>query len=626
MGKSKVVFSALLCGITVCMPAVAAPDCDNAIYRRYNPDKCAGKVTTSDSKMSFGTTATITGGALAIAGGALALLGSSSSGSSSASGASAASAPLNKYNHPTLHTYQFVGADVDEITLAHATNGTEYARNQNQYNDIRLAYSLARGYTGATSTIAVLDTGANAWHGRNVAYLASGSVAPNANVVSYDITDTNGDFVSYAAIGDIISNAAKANTNIYNLSWSANKYANQVHTRQQIEHITDPHFVTQITNAAKTNDAIFVWAAGNDGHTESSTFSALPNVVPELQGHFINVVAWDSTTGALADFSNACGVTMNYCITAPGAALESPKSSILLDGTSFAAPIVSAAVAVLREAFPYMQSGDITKLLFATARDLGDTGIDAIYGHGLLDMERATRPVGAATVPVSDTVSVPLRTAHISAPIGTKIKSADINFAFVDSFGRAFSTPMNHNISIKNRSIALDRLTDKSTSTQISNVRFGFKPNNLLSGTGFLQTQSDNSMTFLEISDNHNIGDLNIFYSATLGTDSPHASPESIITGFSNIYTAAAHLGVTHGDWTLQIGTPDTIISGNMYLRTLSGRAPNGEYTYTNHTINLASIPSVEYVLSYRFMTAGFVDNPYGTDEIYMLAKTKISF
>ena len=74
------------------------------------------------------------------------------------------------------------------------------------------------------------------------------------------------------------------------------------------------------------------------------------------------------------------------------------------------------------------------------------------------------------------------------------------------------------------------------------------------------------------------------------------------------------------------MGTPDTIIGGNMYLRTPTGRAINGEYTYRDYAIDLASRPSIEYGASYKFLHMGFVDNAYGTDEFYMLAKTKIQF
>ena len=106
----------------------------------------------------------------------------------------------------------------------------------------------------------------------------------------------------------------------------------------------------------------------------------------------------------------------------------------------------------------------------------------------------------------------------------------------------------------------------------------------------------------------------------------PTASTESMINGFSDIMTGSITMGVKHNNWTFTIGTPDTIIGGNMYLRTPTGRRVNGEYTFANHTIDMATRPSVEISASYKFMTAGFVDNPFGTDEIYFLAKTKLQF
>ena len=611
------ILSCALCGA----PAMATDNCANEMYRRYNPDRCSSAAS-KNSGMSFATTATVIGGAAAAVGGALALIGSASSDSNTST--TATNTPV--YKNPTLTTTNMVGNDVASADLASIVNTTSYARNNDQYNDIRVAYSLARGYTGAGSTIAVFDAGADSDHGRNVAWFASGQIAPNVTIESYQIAEEYEYFYDFDTIGDIISSAT--NANIYNFSWSAsNRYANSVHSRHQMESITDANFISSLTNAATEHDAIFVWAAGNDGHSQSSALSAMPLHIPELDGHFVNVVAWDSATGKLADYSNACGITMEYCITAPGSNLESPEAYWTLDGTSFAAPIVSAAIAVIREAFPYMKSTEITQLLFATARDLGAPGVDTIYGHGMLDLENATRPVGATLVPISDSTTVTLRTAHVSAPIGNQIKSQNIKFAFVDSFGRAFDTKMNDNIEIQNRSIAFERLRNNNLrSTQIGNIEFGFKHTDLFSGTGFLQTQSDNLLSFVGTSHHTTIGNTEIFHHTTFGATHPQTSPDSMISGFSNIYTASMTIGASRGDWTLTIGTPDTIIGGNMYLHAPTGRSNDGAYTYTTHTIDLATRPSIEYTASYKFLTAGFVDNPYGANEVYMIAKTKIQF
>lgn len=615
----KNILIAVLSGTLCCMPAMANDRCANEMYRRYNPDRCSD---TPDTGMSFATGATIIGGAAALVGGALALMGTSSS----SDGDTATPTTPTYTTHPTLTTYNMVGDDVTSVELSSIINSSEYARNNNQYNDIRVAYSLARGYTGAGSTIAVFDAGAQSDHGRNVAWFASGQIAPNANIESYQVATEYGPFYEFSTIGDIVSSATDAN--IYNFSWVANNiYAPQVRSRHHLEIITDANFISSLTNAASDNDAIFVWAAGNAAHSQSSALSAMPLHIPELDGHFVNVVAWDSATNELAYYSNACGITQNYCITAPGSNLNSPESNWTLDGTSFAAPIVSAAIAVIREAFPYMKSTDITNLLFTTARDLGAPGIDAIYGHGMLDLERATRPVGAQLVPISETTTVALNTARVSAQIGHQIKSENIKFAFVDSFGRAFDTNLNDNIKIQNRGIAFERLRDTNERHMtIGNIEMGFKHTELFSGTGFLQTESQNLLTFIGASHRTTIGDTELFHRTTFGVTRPTPSTDSMISGFSNVYTTSVTLGATHGDWTFTIGTPDTIINGNMYLHTPTGRLANGEYTYSDHTIHLATRPSIEYTASYKFITAGFVDNPYGTDEIYMLAKTKFQF
>ncbi len=611
MSLYRTFLSAFISCAIMIAPAVAGTNkCTNDMYRLSNPEKCS-----DTNRMSFATTATITGGSIALIGGAVALLGMS--------GSTSDSTPTKT---TTRASYDEVGTDIDYARLSSVLNQTSYKRNNNQYNDIRLGYSLARGFTGKNSTIAVFDSGTNTLHGNGVVHIASDQVAPGANIQIYEVANDKGNFKSFYEIGDIISSAQDAN--IYNFSWSAiGSYANEVQSRSQMEHMTDKHFIDSLSNAAKQNDAIFVWAAGNEYNFQSSSLSAMPRVIPELKGHFINVVAWDSQTQSLATFSNACGVTMNYCITAPGTDLQSSASNQKLDGTSFAAPIVSAAVAVIREAFPYMKSSEITNLLFATARDLGAAGIDNIYGHGMLDMERATRPVGTTTIPVSESTNIAMQHSRVSSTIGNQLKSQNIKLSFVDSFGRAFETSLNDNMTVKNRGIGFERLSSKDiNNVKIGNIEIGFKQTDMMNANGILQTKSNDILSFIGTGDQIQFGDLTLSYRTTFGTMTPKTSAESIVTGFSNIFTASANIALHYGDFGISVGTPDTIVGGNMYLHTLSGRNANGEYVFSDYAINMATRPSIEYNVSYKSLTMGFVDNPYGTDEFYILTKTKINF
>ena len=63
-----------------------------------------------------------------------------------------------------------------------------------------------------------------------------------------------------------------------------------------------------------------------------------------------------------------------------------------------------------------------------------------------------------------------------------------------------------------------------------------------------------------------------------------------------------------------------------MTLRIPTGRNASGLLMYTNHNIDLVSRPAIEYNIGYKNFMAGFVDNPYGTDEIYFITRGKITF
>lgn len=608
MKYMRLVFTALFIFLSA-FPSGYATDitkCTDKKYRQSNPDKCSFFI---DNSAPIFSSATVLGGAVAL----LTFANANKTSNNTIQ---------NSYVQPTLPSYNMVGGDVDSIHLSNAMEAPEYTKNYNQYNDIRLAYSLARGFTGKGYEIAVLDAGLDSNHGQAVASIASGPIAPDAKVTSYKIAQ-DFDFVSYKEIGNIINSAS--NADIFNSSWSVSMSATALKSKNQLIQLTDKTFVDSLSAAAK-RDAIFVWAAGNDKSNQSSALSAMPIVIPELKGHFINVVAWDSEAGTLANYSNACGITKDYCITAPGTNIDTGKTTA--SGTSFAAPIVSAAIAVIREAFPYMTAPEITELLLTTARDLGTPGIDEIYGHGMLDLERATRPVGAPLVPIDNGLMQQLQTARVSGALANKIKEADLKFAYFDNFGRAFDAKLSDNIEIRNPSRALQRLhnDEEVASFSINNFEFGFKNNDLLFGDGFLKTNEKNITTYLGTYNEKNIGNLTVFQRTRFGISTLQASPNSMITNFSNIYTTSLDFGAKLKDWTFAISMPENIISGKMNIRLPIGRAKNRDIIYQNYDIDLLSKPSLEYSISYKSLTAGFVDNPYGTDEFFIITKGKIKF
>ena len=617
------IFTGIICGALMATNVMADDDCNNIAYKQSHPERCKYASTDDYSLLYYG------GGAVAI-GGIAALVGvMAGGGGGSSSHGDGANSPTQYVRTviPTTIIRNGAAPDFTSADLASITARGEYARNSNAYDDIQLAYSIARGYTGVGTKIAVFDTDLSTpySHGAAVMSIAGGPIAPNANVEHHMIAYDANNFKPYAEIGSIINDTVDAN--VYNNSWNvASISADTITSRAQFAARTSQTFTDAISNAATTNDAIFVWAAGNDSHAQSGMMSAMPRVMPELNGHFVNVVAWDSTTSALAEYSNACGVTKDYCITAPGT-IKMPNG-MPRSGTSFAAPVVSAAIAVIREAWPYLNASQITDILFTTAADLGESGVDEIYGHGMLDIEAATRPVGELSVAITDNVTQPLQPATVSPEIAHAIESANPTMAFFDAYGRAYKTKISDNISARNRGLGFERLRgdDARAHVNMGALEIGFYRSDMLNGTGFLATDGETTTSYIATNRSFAFGDIELFTRSQFGVAHPIAASESMISEFSNIYTASALVGVRGSKWSFSVGVPETIVHGDMNLHMATGRRADGSMIFQDHEINMAASPAIEYSANWHFMTTGFVDNPYGKDEFYIFAKTKINF
>lgn len=137
---------------------------------------------------------------------------------------------------------------------------------------------------------------------------------------------------------------------------------------------------------ASDHDAIFVAAVGNDGPRAKPLYPAAYDGV-------IGVTAVDrrkrpyrrANRGAQVDFA-APGVAVWTAASISGARTKT--------GTSFAAPFVSSALALLKAANPDLGSEEIVALLARTVEDLGEPGKDDVFGMGLID--------AAAICPVKD--------------------------------------------------------------------------------------------------------------------------------------------------------------------------------------------------------------------------------
>ena len=131
---------------------------------------------------------------------------------------------------------------------------------------------------------------------------------------------------------------------------------------------------------ARAQGIVLVAAAGNNG-------PKAPYGYPAAFDGVIAVTATDAKDQLMPQANRGPYVF----ISAPGVEMVAPSGagSDVVTGTSFAAAIVSGAVANLIHAAPDRTADEIEKALAATAKDLGPKGRDNDFGYGLLDIKAA---------------------------------------------------------------------------------------------------------------------------------------------------------------------------------------------------------------------------------------------
>ncbi len=88
-------------------------------------------------------------------------------------------------------------------------------------------------------------------------------------------------------------------------------------------------------------------------------------------------------------------------------------------GTSFSAPAITASLAVLKERFDYLTATQIRDTLLTTATDLGEKGVDNVYGWGLINLKKA---VNGPTQFLNDETITVTRDDHWSNPLASQFK------------------------------------------------------------------------------------------------------------------------------------------------------------------------------------------------------------
>lgn len=172
-----------------------------------------------------------------------------------------------------------------------------------------------------------------------------------------------------------------------------------------------PDFVIPVFNAVEAAGIANVFSAGNEG-PEEMTMSVPHNTNTGLVNSFtVGAVNTLTPTYFIADFSSRgpsiCGgegsLLIKPEVSAPGVAVRSSVENGEYDsysGTSMAAPHVTGAVLLLKEAFPFLSGEEILLALYYSATDMGDIGEDNTYGMGMINVEAAFNFLAANNTPI----------------------------------------------------------------------------------------------------------------------------------------------------------------------------------------------------------------------------------
>ncbi|GAB3353803.1 autotransporter domain-containing protein [Lysobacter tyrosinilyticus] len=229
------------------------------------------------------------------------------------------------------------------------------------------------------------------------------------------------------AVASMYEQMAAQNVRAINHSWGLSQEPTTIEEMDALYNSEGgAEYFATYTDASIDHGMLQVFAAGNGDGAIAGVYATLPRWVREAEKYWLSVVNVNNT-GSIDGSSSICGQTRDWCLAAPGTditssvvggAIEGEEirdeegNFIGLDvtaehpeygyadytGTSMAAPHVTGALALLMERFPYLDNPQIRDVLLTTATDLGEAGVDDIYGWGLMDLRKAIEGPGQIRV------------------------------------------------------------------------------------------------------------------------------------------------------------------------------------------------------------------------------------
>ncbi len=298
--------------------------------------------------------------------------------------------------------------------------------------------------TGAGVTVAVLDSGVDATHpdlvgqvlpgadfinhttdgrrdyvghGTTVAGLIAGrlddpagvvGVAPHAKILPVRVLDSQNKYDDASVVADGLRWAVDHGARVVNMSLGGAGRSEEL---------------AEAIAYAEAHDVVVIACTGNltAGAPKQVWYPAREHGVVAVAGLSAGTVTPDGALPARAGVGTGGGgsgragrggeALWSGSLTGPQTVLTAPAVNLLgarpggywrVQGTSFAAPLVTATATLIRSRWPDLSAANVINRLIRTARDLGSLGRDDRYGYGEVD------PVAALTSQIPPVAANPL--------------------------------------------------------------------------------------------------------------------------------------------------------------------------------------------------------------------------